>query len=49
MFRKRLKAGELDDTMIEIEVMDAGPQMPMMGNMPGMEAQMNKTHAVYDD
>src|SRR5690606_5688731 len=40
MFRKRLKAGELDDTMIEIEVMDAGPQMPMMGNMPGMEAQM---------
>src|SRR5690606_33509002 len=40
MFRKRLKAGELDDTMIEIEVMDAGPQMPMMCNMPGMEAQM---------
>lgn len=41
MFRKRLKAGELDDTMIEIEVMDAGPQMPMMmGNMPGMEMQM---------
>ena len=41
MFRKRLKAGELDDTMIEIEVTDAGPQMPMMmGNMPGMEMQM---------
>ena len=41
MFRKRLKAGELDDTMIEIEVVDAGPQMPMMmGNMPGMETQM---------
>jgi ATP-dependent HslUV protease ATP-binding subunit HslU len=41
MFRGKLKRGELDDTMIEIEVTDAGPSMPMMmGGMPGMETQM---------
>lgn len=41
MFRGKLKRGELDDTMIEIEVVDAGPGMPMMmGGMPGMETQM---------
>ena len=40
-FRRKLRAGELDDTMIEIEVVDGGPAMPMMmGGMPGMEAQM---------
>jgi ATP-dependent HslUV protease ATP-binding subunit HslU len=39
MFRRKLKRGELDDTMIEIEVVDAAPAMPMMG-MPGMETQM---------
>ncbi|MBP9182711.1 MAG: ATP-dependent protease ATPase subunit HslU [Fuscovulum sp.] len=39
MFRGKLKRGELDDTMIEIEVVDAAPAMPMMG-MPGMETQM---------
>ena len=40
MFRGKLKRGELDDTMIEIEVVDAAPQMPMMGGAPGMEMQM---------
>lgn len=41
MFRGKLKRGELDDTLIEIEVVDAGPAMPMMmGGMPGMESQM---------
>ena len=41
MFRGMLKRGELDDTVIEIEIVDQGPQMPMMmGGMPGMETQM---------
>jgi ATP-dependent HslUV protease ATP-binding subunit HslU len=42
MFRRKLRAGELDDTVIEIEVADAGPSLPMMmgGGMPGMESQM---------
>ena len=40
MFRGKLRRGELDDTMIEIEVADAGPAMPMMGSAPGMEMQM---------
>ncbi|WP_225028335.1 ATP-dependent protease ATPase subunit HslU [Xinfangfangia pollutisoli] len=41
MFRGKLKRGELDETMIEIEVQDAGPQIPMMmGGAPGMEMQM---------
>jgi ATP-dependent HslUV protease ATP-binding subunit HslU len=39
-FRSKLRKGELDDTMIEIEVAEAAPGMPMMGGMPGMEAQM---------
>lgn len=38
MFRKKLRAGELDDTMIEIEIADAAPSMPMF-DMPGMQAQ----------
>ena len=40
MFRGKLKRGELDATMIEIEVADAAPGVPMMGGMPGMEQQM---------
>lgn len=40
MFRRKLKSGELDDTLIEIEVMETAPGLPMMGNMPGMESQM---------
>jgi ATP-dependent HslUV protease ATP-binding subunit HslU len=38
MFRGRLKRGELDDTVIEIEVADAQPAMPafeLPGMMPG--------------
>jgi ATP-dependent HslUV protease ATP-binding subunit HslU len=40
MFRGKLKRGELDDTMIEIEVADAAPAMPLSFGMPGMETQM---------
>jgi len=40
MFRAKLKRGELDDTMIEIEVTDTAPAMPMGFGMPGMETQM---------
>jgi len=36
MFRKKLKSGELDDTMIDLEVADAMPQMPMM-DLPGQQ------------
>ena len=35
LFRKKLRAGELDDTIIEIEVADPGPALPMM-EIPGM-------------
>jgi ATP-dependent HslUV protease ATP-binding subunit HslU len=38
MFRGKLKRGELDDTLIEIDVADAAPAMPFA--MPGMETQM---------
>ena len=34
MFRKKLKAGELDDTMIELEVADTSSPFPMM-DIPG--------------
>jgi ATP-dependent HslUV protease ATP-binding subunit HslU len=40
MFRGKLKRGELDATVIEIDVVDAGPAMPMMGMPPGMDMQM---------
>ena len=38
MFRKKLKAGELDDTEIELELLDTAPSMPMMDfpGQPGM-------------
>ncbi|MFC3088832.1 ATP-dependent protease ATPase subunit HslU [Tabrizicola soli] len=39
MFRAKLKRGELDGTMIEIDVADSAP-MPMGFGMPGMEQQM---------
>ncbi|MBN8292207.1 ATP-dependent protease ATPase subunit HslU [Rhodobacter sp. NTK016B] len=38
LFRKKLRAGELDDTVIELEVSDAPPAMPML-ELPGMQAQ----------
>jgi ATP-dependent HslUV protease ATP-binding subunit HslU len=40
LFRGKLKRGELDDTMIEIDVADTAPAMPMGFGMPGMETQM---------
>ena len=39
LFRGKLKRGELDDTVIELELADAAPAMPMMGGQ-GMEMQM---------
>ena len=39
MFRAKLKRGELDDTMIEIDVQDNSP-MPVGFGVPGMEQQM---------
>jgi len=39
MFRGRLKRGELDQTVIELEVAEAGGASPMFA-MPGMENQM---------
>jgi ATP-dependent HslUV protease ATP-binding subunit HslU len=39
LFRGKLKRGELDDTMIEIDVADAAP-LPTGFGMPGMEQQM---------
>jgi ATP-dependent HslUV protease ATP-binding subunit HslU len=38
LFRKKLRAGELDDTIIELELTEAAPSMPMM-EIPGMQAQ----------
>ena len=40
MFRAKLKRGELDDSMIEIDVTDAAPATPLGFGMPGMEQQM---------
>jgi len=37
MFRSKLKSGELDSTVIELEVADAAPQMPMF-EIPGQPA-----------
>ncbi len=31
MFRGKLRRGELDTTVIELEIADAAPAMPMMG------------------
>jgi ATP-dependent HslUV protease ATP-binding subunit HslU len=39
LFRGKLRRGELDDTMIEIDVSETAP-MPMGFGMPGMEQQM---------
>ena len=39
LFRGKLRRGELDDTVIELEVADAAPSMPMMMGQ-GMEMQM---------
>ncbi|MCC5970211.1 MAG: ATP-dependent protease ATPase subunit HslU [Pararhodobacter sp.] len=38
LFRGKLRRGELDDTVIEVEVTDSGPSMPML-EIPGMPQQ----------
>ncbi|MCA3436043.1 MAG: ATP-dependent protease ATPase subunit HslU [Rhodobacter sp.] len=40
MFRTRLKRGDLDATMIELDLAEPSPSLPAMGAMPGMEQQM---------
>jgi ATP-dependent HslUV protease ATP-binding subunit HslU len=40
MFRAKLKRGELDATMIELDLTEQSPSLPAMGGMPGMEQQM---------
>jgi ATP-dependent HslUV protease ATP-binding subunit HslU len=40
MFRQKLRRGELDNTMIEIEVQDTSTPFPVMGGGNGMEMQM---------
>ena len=48
MFRKKLRSGELDDTMIEIEVQDPAPAMPMMGGGGnGMEMQLQGLQEMF--
>ncbi|VDC23255.1 ATP-dependent protease ATPase subunit HslU [Pseudogemmobacter humi] len=48
MFRRKLRAGELDDTMIEIEITDAGPALPMMmGGGQGMEMQLQGLQEMF--
>ncbi|MEC7761134.1 MAG: ATP-dependent protease ATPase subunit HslU [Pseudomonadota bacterium] len=43
MFRKKLRSGELDDTMIELDVQDTGGGMPMFDvpGQPGMNMGIN--------
>ena len=40
MFRAKLKRGELDATMIDLDLAEPSPSLPAMGAMPGMEQQM---------
>lgn len=39
--REKLRMKAMEHEVIDVEVEDAGPTMPMMGNMPGMDNQMN--------
>ena len=47
MFRGKLKRGELDGTMIEIEVQDSAAPQGMFGMMPGMENQMQGLNDLF--
>ena len=48
MFRGKLKRGELNDTVIELELADTGPAMPMMmGGGQGMEMQMQGLQDIF--
>ena len=40
MFRGKLKRGELDATMIDLDLAEPSPSLPAMGAMPGMEQQI---------
>jgi ATP-dependent HslUV protease ATP-binding subunit HslU len=46
MFRAKLKRGELDDTMIEIDAPEAAPT-PMGFGLPGMEQQMQGLQDIF--
>jgi ATP-dependent HslUV protease ATP-binding subunit HslU len=46
MFRAKLKRGELDDTMIEIDTPEAAPT-PMGFGMPGIEQQMQGLQDIF--
>ena len=47
MFRGKLRRGELDDTVIELELADTGPAMPMMMGGQGMELQMQGLQDIF--
>ncbi len=48
LFRGKLRRGELDDTMVELDIADAGPAMPfMMGGGQGMEMQMQGLQDIF--
>mgnify|MGYP001193209772 FL=1 len=47
LFRGKLKRGELDSTMIEIEVQDSAAPQGMFGMMPGMENQMQGLNDLF--
>jgi ATP-dependent HslUV protease ATP-binding subunit HslU len=47
LFRGKLKRGELDSTMIEIDVQDSAAPQGMFGMMPGMENQMQGLNDLF--
>ena len=48
MFRGKLRRGELDATVIELELADGGPALPMMmGGGQGMEMQMQGLQDIF--
>jgi ATP-dependent HslUV protease ATP-binding subunit HslU len=47
LFRGKLKRGELDSTMIEIDVQDCAAPQGMFGMMPGMENQMQGLNDLF--
>lgn len=48
LFRGKLRRGELDDTVVELDIADAGPALPfMMGGGQGMEMQMQGLQDIF--
>ena len=47
LFRGKLKRGELDSTMIEIDVQESATPQGMFGMMPGMENQMQGLNDLF--